>query len=333
MCVAQNPTVLPPSRATVEGSGSTNVPFGRSVPMRTQLAYDRSLFDTAVVASGIAMRLDGGATSRGKKAEVELRACTMPVAITSMQARFEANLGSDLTVVLDRQIIDLPAHTQPSSPNPFTARLPFTRPFAFDPTRGSLLLEVLVHGQPPGPYTLDTTYLCESPRESYGPDGCGSNGKVLRAESATTQVLWGKRMVLRVFDAQPSAPTMLFLGTLESGAWGNLRLPVDLGPVGAPGCWLSIDMLVQRSVRADATGVALYPINVPSLPHLQGQWIRFQGASMDAQANPLGVTTSQAGKVQICGWQAVARVYAPKTNALTGFRELGIAPVIELMTQ
>ncbi|MHC5065467.1 MAG: hypothetical protein ACYTG5_15985, partial [Planctomycetota bacterium] len=41
---AQSELVLPPSHEQVVGTGSTNVPFGRSTPNRVQLAYDAMLF-------------------------------------------------------------------------------------------------------------------------------------------------------------------------------------------------------------------------------------------------------------------------------------------------
>ena len=44
----QQEFVLPWSHAGREGSGATNVPFGRSVPVRVQLAYDRTLLPTPV---------------------------------------------------------------------------------------------------------------------------------------------------------------------------------------------------------------------------------------------------------------------------------------------
>jgi hypothetical protein len=180
---------------------------------------------------------------------------------------------------------------------------------------------------------LDTTFTCTSEQRAYGPAGCGVGGRVLKADSATTQVLWGKPFALRVFDAPPQAPTVLFLGSIESGQWNGLTIPFDLGVIGAPGCSLSIDVGLQRGALADGAGIAIHPFTLPGIPQLQGEWIRFQGVALDSQANPLGVITSQAAKVQVCGWEPVARVYASGAGAGVGLVEIGVAPVVELLVQ
>lgn len=330
---AQSRVVLPPVNAASEGSGSTSIPFGRSTPTRTQIVYDARLFTGAVVVQSLALRLDGNQTSAGKRVDVEVRLSTAARPITALSAVFSNNAGTDAVVVLDRRLLDLPPHAQGQTPNPFTVQLPFDRSFGYDPARGPLLIEIIVHDQPPGSHVLDTTFTCTSEQRNYGPAGCGAGGRVLKADSATTQVLWGRPLALRVFDAPPQAATVLFLGSIESGQWNGLTIPFDLGVVGAPGCSLSIDVILQRGALADATGVAIHPFTLPDVPGLQGEWIRFQGVALDNQANPLGIVTSQATKVQICGWEPVARVYASGAGATVGLVEVGVAPVVELRVQ
>lgn len=329
---AQRNIVLPPSHAASEGTGSTNLPFGRSTPTRMQSVYDARLFPGAVVVQGLAWRLDGNQTTAGKRVDVEVRMSTTSRPITALSATFAANTGGDEVVVLARRILDLPPHAQGQTPNPFTVQLPFDRGFGYDPARGSLLIDVIVHDQPPGAHVLDTTFTCTSDQRGYGPAGCGG-ARVLKADSATTQVLWGRPFALRVFDAPPQAPTLVFLGSIENGVWNGLTIPFDLGVVGAPGCSLSIDVGLQRAAIADVAGVAVHPLLLPDVPELQGEWIRFQGIALDSQANPLGVVTSQAAKVQVCGWEPVARVFASGAGATIGLVEIGVAPVVELRVQ
>lgn len=330
---AQGRVVVPSANAASEGSGSTSIPFGRSTPTRTQIVYDARLFTGAVVVQSLAFRLDGNQTSAGKRVDVEIRLSTASRPITALSSVFSANAGTDEVVVLDRRILDLPPHAQGQTPNPFTVQLPFDRSFGYDPSRGALLIEIIVHDQPPGPHVLDTTFTCTSEQRSYGAAGCGAGGRVLKVDSATTQVLWGKPLALRVFDAPPQAATVLFLGSIESGQWNGLTIPFDLGVIGAPGCSLSIDVIMQKGALADGAGVAIHPFTLPEVPELQGEWIRFQGIALDSQANPLGVVTSQATKVQICGWEPVARVYASGAGATAGLVEIGVAPVVELRVQ
>jgi hypothetical protein len=191
-----------------------------------------------------------------------------------------------------------------------------------------------VFGQAPGAYPLDTTWLCDSPQQAIGPVGCGPGaGRPLRADCLTTQVLWGRPFTLRVSDARPGAAAFLFLGTIEAGNWGSIQLPFDLGIAGAPGCPVSIDLVAGLTGVADGSGTFTQNLFVPSVPFLQLQWVRFQGVALDPLANALGVVTSQAAKVQVCGWEPVARVWATPATAAFGTREMGIAPVLELTVQ
>ena len=49
-----------------------------------------------------------------------------------------------------------------------------------------------------------------------------------------------------------------------------------------------------------------------------------------AGAKSAGVITSQAKRVQVCGFEPVARVWASGLAATVGVREIGTAPVIVL---
>ena len=331
---AQTTLVLPPAAATAEATGATNVPFGRSTAMLAQQAYDALLFPRSIVVQGVAFRLDGGTTAATKQVELEMRMATMPAGIIGMQATFAQNLGLDAKIVFARKVVDLPAHTQATTPNPFHCSIPLENVFPYTPNANALLLELAIAGQAPGTFTLDSTFACDSPVTHYGPAGCGpTGGNVLKATCETQQVMWGRTFYLRVYDTKPSTVTALLFGTLETGSWQGLTLPFGLQALGAPGCSLSIDPLVLTSKSADAAGSASYPFAIPSYPWLQGQVLRFQGLALDAAANPLGIVTAQPGKVAICGWEAVARVWAPGANATSGARERGVAPVVRLSAQ
>ncbi|MFM1873642.1 MAG: hypothetical protein RL398_3064, partial [Planctomycetota bacterium] len=147
---AQSTVVLPASHGTQEGSSSTNVPFGRSTPTRVQCCYDAANFGGPITVQSVAFRIDGGATAAAKTVDCELRMSTMPGGLLALNADFAANRGLDETVVLPRQVLALPAHTTAAVPSPFGAAIQLATPFAFDPAQGSLLVEIVVHGQPPG---------------------------------------------------------------------------------------------------------------------------------------------------------------------------------------
>lgn len=333
LCVAPSAAqtlVVPGSHAGREGSGATNLPFGRPTPVRVQAAYDGGLFPAARRITALAWRPDGAAKPAAKRVEVEIRLSTMPSPLTWIRDEFRRNRGADETVALGRRWVVLPSSKSTARPRPFEVALALDRAFAYDPRKGPLLVEVVVHRQPAGAYPLDATWICDSPRAAYGPPGCGPAGKVLLADCPTRQVLWGKGVTLRLRNAPAKRGTMLFLGSIEKGTWKGIPIPIELSAYGAPGCWLAVDVLMAESRVADAGGQALYGFNVPSIPTLKGQWLRYQGAALAPAANALGVISSQARKVQVCGYEAVARVFATDTTATKGARELGVAPVLRI---
>jgi len=332
--VAQSPLPLPASHTSMEGSTSTNVPFGRSTPTRVQYVYDSMLFAGPVTISEIQFRLDGGAVAANKIVDCEILMSTLPSPLTGLSATFAQNRGFDEQTVLPRQLVTLPAQTAGAVPNGYLQSIPLTTPFSFDPSLGGLVIEIVVHGQPPGPYSLDATYVCNSPMIPIGPMSCPqSNGVPLGVESATTQVLWGRPWVARVLDAIPGNVVVLALGTQESGTWAGMTLPQDLGVVGASGCFVSIDAAVAYYGVSLPDGSQTFPFSIPNNPAVLGEWLRFQAATFDAAANGLGLVTSQAQKVQVCGWEPVGRVWSNGISSAFGTREIGVSAVVQLTVQ
>ncbi|MBL9076506.1 MAG: hypothetical protein JNL08_03325 [Planctomycetes bacterium] len=331
---AQSPLVVPASHGAQEGTASTNVPFGRSTPVRVQCAYDAMLFAAPVVITAIAFRLDGGTAALQKQVEVELRMSTLPSSLVGMSLDFASNRGADETIVLPQQILTLPAQAASAVPNAFLPPIPLSTPFAYDPAAGALLIEIVVHAQPPGAYSLDVTYACDSPDIGLGNNVCTqSNGLALQVQSASSQVMWGRPWIGRVTDAAPGSIVVFAAGTQDTGSWGGFVLPQDLGPAGAPGCVLGIDVAATWYSLALGDGSAQFPFTLTNSPTVLGEWIRFQAAVLDPTANALGLVTSQAKKVQICGWEPVARLWAGNTSATIGTREIGLAPVVRLTVQ
>ncbi|MFT4839841.1 MAG: hypothetical protein ACI8UD_000336 [Planctomycetota bacterium] len=331
---AQAPLPVPASHTTMEGSTSTNVPFGRSTPTRVQYVYDSMLFAGPVTISKVQFRLDGGAVASNKIVDCEISMSTLPSPLVGLSSTFASNRGSNEQTVLARQLLTLPAQTAGIVPNSFLQPITLTTPFSFDPAVGSLVIEIVVHGQPPGTYSLDATYVCNSPLIPIGPLSClQSNGVALGVESATTQVLWGRPWVARAYNAIPGSIVVLALGTQETGTWAGMTLPQDLGVVGAAGCFLSIDVAASYSGVAMPDGSITFPFIIPNNPAVLGEWLRFQSATFDAAANGLGLVTSQAQKVQVCGWEPVGRVWSNGVSSSFGTREIGVSAVVQLTVQ
>jgi hypothetical protein len=325
---------VPASHVGHEGTSSTNVPFGRSTPVRVQCAYDAMLFAGPVTITQIAFRLDGAGSAAQKVVDCEIRMSTMALSLVGMDAAFAQNRGGDETVVLPQQLLTLPAQAATGTPSVFLPSIPLAVPFAYDPANGALLVEVVVFGQPPGAYSLDVTYACDSPDIGIGNNVCAqSNGLPLHVQSASTQVMWGRPWIARAADAAPGAIVLLAVGTIDSGPWDGFVLPQSLDNLGAPGCVLGIDVAATWFALALGDGSATFPFTLSNTPQVIGEWLRFQAATLDPAANALGIVTSQAKKVQICGWEPVARVWSSGTTSLLGTKEIGLAPVLQLTVQ
>ncbi|MGC6487462.1 MAG: hypothetical protein ACON4Z_07445 [Planctomycetota bacterium] len=332
--LAQAALPVPLSHLTQEGTAATNIPFGRSTPTRVQYVYGASLFSGPVVLTGVQLRPDGGATTGGKTVDCEMSMSTSPAPIVALSPQFALNRGADAVTVLPRQLLTLPSQAVGASPNPFLAAIGFTSPFAYDPAAGDLVLELAVYGQPPGAYSLDATFVCTSPLVPVGPGSClQASGLPLGVESATTGVQWGRPWVVRAYDADPGSAVLLALGNQESGSWSGMQLPQDLGVVGASGCFLSIDVAASFFGSAAGDGTVTFPFQLPNNPQLLGKWLRFQAATIDPAANALGLVTSQAQKVQVCGWEPVGRVWSSGVTSATGTVEIGLSAVAQFTTQ
>ena len=331
---AQSSLVLPASHGAQEGTSSTNVPFGRSTPVRVQCAYDPMLFTGPVTITQLAFRLDGGTAAAQKVVDCEIRMSTMPLSLVTMSVDFAQNRGVDETVVLPQQFLTMPAQAAATGPSPFLPSLALATPFPYDPANGALLVEIVIHGQPPGAYSLDVTYACDSPDVGIGANTCTqSNGVSLNVMSASSQVMWGRPWIGRVTDAVPGSLIVFAAGTMDSGPWGGFVLPQDLGALGAPGCVLGIDVAATWYSLALGDGTASFPFTLTNSPSVLGDWIRFQAAAFDPAANALGLVPRQAKKVQICGWEPVARLWSSGITAQFGTREIGLAPVLLLGVQ
>lgn len=318
---AQSLVVVPQAFATKEATGGTNLPFGRSVPLRVQMVWGRQVFAGSQTVLGLGFRPDPGQSAAAKTVDLEVHVGTLPGQVTALRDEFARNRGTDFSQVFQRRKLSLPAFA-PTTGLAFGVKIPFDNGFAYDPMKGSFLVETVVHDQPRGSYELDATYLCESPLSKVGPAGCGALG----LDSETPQVMWGQPVNLRVLHAWPQALTILLLGT-------PAQEPLELGFAGAPGCHLSLDILAAPRLAADQIGVATYDFRLPTDPRLLGAAVDVQGVAQDPGANALGLVSSQARRIRVCGWESVSRVFANGLAATVGFRELGVAPVMQLTSR
>jgi hypothetical protein len=135
------------------------------------------------------------------------------------------------------------------------------------------------------------------------PGGCvGSNGTPHLGVRETTSHLG-------VFPERPLIGTefVMDLTNVPAGtAWiqvlGFVTLPLpgfDLGPLGAPGCFVETSPLVNTIAFTTATGDAFWSLPIPYNLALCGLPLELQGAVFDPPANLLGITVSNRGSAVI----------------------------------
>lgn len=328
---AQTSYVVPATSTSVEGASFTSFPFGRSTAVRVQHGYGAALFTAQPIrVRKIAFRPDGSRALSAKGVDIEVALGSIPK-IGVLDTVFAKNRGLDFTTVFSRRRISLPAIASAAGPRAFAVELVLDKVFAFDPRNAGLLVEILVHGQQSGRYELDLDSSCTSARADFGLPGCpGSNQLVPRADCPTLALSPGKAFTLRVARLRANDLALGFLGTRESGIWQGLSLPAALDLYGAPGCALNTDIAVSVGSVVNALGELRLPGVVPNLPGLIGVWIRFQATALDAKANSLGLSFSNAHKVQICATPPMSRVVATRVDATLGTLELGLVPVTRL---
>jgi hypothetical protein len=91
---------------------------------------------------------------------------------------------------------------------------------------------------------------------------------------------------------------VLFALGNQDQRYGQFQLPFDLSGIGAPGCFLRINLILFEAVAAvglgSGGGVAAFTWPLPADPALRGSNLFFQAFAVDANANALGLTSSNA---------------------------------------
>lgn len=122
--------------------------------------------------------------------------------------------------------------------------------------------------------------------EPYGP---GCRGLVASAAGEPSIGVPGFELVLD--GALPQAPAIVLLG-FDDRDWAGYRLPLDLTPAGASGCWLLASIDAPEWTMADPSGQARFALPVPHGAPL-GATIFVQWAAADPGL-PLGIAFSNA---------------------------------------
>jgi len=125
--------------------------------------------------------------------------------------------------------------------------------------------------------------------QSFGKGCLGSSGRLVHSASGVPDT--GQKISYNVSGVPAGGIGIFVLG--RSRTWfGQLRLPLDLGFLGAPGCRAYVDHVFLAPVQADANGGAGVPFVLQDARQLVGSALYTQFLALDRQANTLGLTAS-----------------------------------------
>ncbi|MEZ5989902.1 MAG: hypothetical protein R3F30_12405 [Planctomycetota bacterium] len=126
----------------------------------------------------------------------------------------------------------------------------------------------------------------------YG-QGCkGSNGVPTLALTGTGKL--GSTFTVDLASAPASSAAILLLGASSAPP-----LPLDLGFLGAGGCLLAVGPDFPSGAPTDTSGTASIKLPIPNDSSLVRAKLWWQWLPVDKQANQLGLTVSNFGRVLI----------------------------------
>lgn len=130
--------------------------------------------------------------------------------------------------------------------------------------------------------------------------GCaGSNGTPSHTATGTPDI--GSSVTYSLGNA-PSQTLCLALFGFDNIAWNGVQLPIDLAPVGAPGCVLRINPVVLDPGLTTLLGSRAFPVAFPNNPSLIGTQLFSQYLVFDPPANAFDWTITRALRTTIGGW-------------------------------
>lgn len=340
VCVAAataQDVVLPPSAASsAPTSVNTNTPFvfySDTLPPRAshcQLIYPtRDVGHATAVWRSLAVRrpADLAWMNHAGFAQATVVISVSPLAYDAMTATFAANHGPQPVTVLSGPV-SLPARARPSAwPAPWDTVIPFTTPLAFNHTSGqSLVIDILQSGS-----TAPAAWLCEATSPDPGDrtdnprwqSTCRfSNGEFndrIGYQPPTLGALW-------YVWYQTLPPGLAGVGVLGTrgvgGSWSNLQLPIDLAPIGAPGCTWNVSMDVMVPLTSTTNTYQWPVLRIPSAPELAGASFYDHAFFLDPPANPAGIVTTWSSRWKVGTHPGVAAAllytFATVTGSPTG---------------
>lgn len=319
--------VLPAHFATVEGTGSSTLPFGfATLPVRYLQVHDGV---PATTLTSLAFRHDtSGAVRMPFQLTVDVYVSTAAGASMATTATFDANHGADKLHVVTNRTLTVPGNDPAQLPGAFLLDLSFDAGVQFAFGGGSLCWEVVVTANSATssmPFdsvlTQGTTPTSPGMLGTRTGLGCLATGRTqpMALSPANSPVDWAGGQATLVVNASQLQANGLVAWASGSNltSWAGVPLPLSLPTsLGAPSgeCRLYTDPLVLTPAVASAFGGAQLQLVLPVSVALHGATVPTQLLGFDPAANALGITSSNVVVQQLCAPYAtnlgVQRVYA-----------------------
>ena len=307
-------TIVVPSHLAGAFGGAGNDFVVGTPDTRCQQLIDQSLLPNAFAANVLRFRLDNSQSQPTPAHFIDLDVSLGSTALTAqtLSTDFDQNITGASTRVVRSRRVALPTFTPAGTPADYGLTLPFDQPWQYIAQPGiSLVIDTVRVGGTLGaysPYALDawvdpTFVLTASVVGSAKNEGLGviypGFGTVLSFANLGSQPLApalacqevpriGMSHTLLITDALPFTPAVLTFG-LSNTSWLGRPLPLDLTPIGAPGCNLLTSVDVNAVFATDAFGAARLALPVPLQPVLVGNTAFHQSVIVDLRANKRGI--------------------------------------------
>lgn len=311
-----NTQIVPAGANTSFGSGNA-IPFGWT-PNRYQQVILGAELPTAFTIAAMKLRQPSrGPVAHGFTVDMDIKAgyTTRPTS-GQLSTTYASNWDSGAPVqVLTRTQFVFPDQPTvlPTNPAEFFLTIPWTTAFDWVPQPGlNFMLEITIHGNSYGSgtygYPIDnvsgTVSQYGTPANATTSAGVRTFGFALglveqshaavpRLYSTDTPQI-GNNFRVRISQARPAAPEFLVLG-FSNTYWNGVPLPLDVTPLGAPGCSILVAPLLVETLVSNASGSSNRELSIPNDIYLLGHRFYNQAFITDPMANTLGFVGTNGG--------------------------------------